>query len=328
MPGLVQNRIRASENRNSDSYIQFPEDLGAHSMLLVFKNYQYQKPGTRRLNKISESSFSAQVLAGTDSLLLPLPANIQDNYNVRVNPFEQGISGEIVASAAGGVSGLGKADDITFGQLSGILGSVLPEISLDALKNFTVADFSRSAAFLGRRTIDGLLPGASRNIDVGFGNTINPKMSLFFEGVDLKTHTFSWQFSPTTPNESDLIRDVGNTIKKNVLPTYGTAVGISRALLNYPSMLDIFFFGADQRYFLFYKTCMVQSFNIDFSPNGLSFVKGGKPSSVTMSMNVVESDIHTSEDYGGQSTTISASPQDIGIGAAASGNLGDGTRGG
>jgi len=298
MAGLVQNKIKASENRNKDSYIQFPDDLGAHCMLLVFKNYNYQKPGTRRLNKVSESTFNSQVLAGTDSLLLPLPANIQDNYNVKVNPFEQGISGEIVASAAAGVSGLGSADDVTMGQLSGIVGSVLPEISVDALKNFTVADFSRSAAFLGRRTIDSLLPGASRNIDVGFGNTINPKMSLFFEGVDLKTHSFSWQFAPTSARESDLIRDVGNTIKKNVLPTYGTTVGISKALLNYPSMLDIFFFGVDQRYFIFYKTCMVQSFNIDFSPNGLSFVKGGKPASVTMSMNVVESDIHTAEDYG------------------------------
>jgi len=31
-------------------------------------------------------------------------------------------------------------------------------------------------------------------------------------------------------------------------------------------------------------------------------LRGGKPASITMNMGLIESDIHTSEDYGGSST--------------------------
>ena len=85
----------------------------------------------------------------------------------------------------------------------------------------------------------------------------------------------------------------------------------NKLLLNYPSVVDIFFFGIDQSYFVYYKTCMVDSFNINFAPNGLAFVAGGKPAAVTMDMSVTEMDIHTSEDYTGQSSfeAIAARPR-------------------
>jgi hypothetical protein len=44
---------------------------------------------------------------------------------------------------------------------------------------------------------------------------------------------------------------------------------------------------------------MVQQFNIDFTPHGIALLRGGKPAMVNMNMNVIEADIHTSEDYGG-----------------------------
>ena len=47
---------------------------------------------------------------------------------------------------------------------------------------------------------------------------------------------------------------------------------------------------------------MVQSFSTNFTPNGLAMLRGGKPASVTMNIGLIESDIHTSEDYGGSSS--------------------------
>jgi hypothetical protein len=166
---------------------------------------------------------------------------------------------------------------------------------------------------LARRTLDSALPDATRNIDAGFGNTINPKAALYFEGVEMKTHTFNWTFAPSTERESTILKDIGNTIKKNILPSYGSLTGAEefRLLLNYPSVLDIFFLGIDQSYFLHYKTCMVQQFNIDFTPQGIALLKGGKPAMVNMNMNVIESDIHTSEDYDDGSADIRARLGDV-----------------
>lgn len=292
----VADIIRRNRRESIDQVLQFPENLGAHAMLMVFKKYSYQRPGTRALNTVGASTFTAQELRGTDSILVPLPQNIQDSYQVRVQRFDQGIAGEAMASVA---AGFANANNPTLGEFGRILAGAIPNIDTDALRNLDFSSVSRDAAFLARRTLDNALPDATRNIDAGFGNTINPKAALYFEGVEMKTHSFNWSFAPASERESTILKDIGITVKKNILPSYGAVGGVSRLLLNYPSVLDIFFLGVDQSYFIHYKTCMVQQFNIDFTPQGIALLKGGKPAMVNMNMNVIEADIHTSEDYGG-----------------------------
>ena len=298
----VADVIRRKRRETIDQVIQFPENLGAHAMLMIFKKYSYQRPGTRALNTIGVSTFTAQELKGTDSILVPLPQNIQDSYQVRVRRFDQGISDEAVASAAAEIAKTGSNTPSTsdFGR---ILAAAIPDIDMGDAMNFDFSSLARDAAFLARRTLDKALPDATRNIDAGFGNTINPKAALYFEGVEMKTHTFNWTFAPASERESTILKDIGTTIKKNILPSYGTVGGVSRLLLNYPSVLDIFFLGVDQSYFLHYKTCMVQEFSIYFTPQGIALLKGGKPAIVNMNMTVIEADIHTAEDYGGGSGT-------------------------
>jgi hypothetical protein len=303
----VTDVLRRNKRETIDQVIQFPEHLGAHAMLMIFRKYKYEKPGTRQLNKVGASTFSAQTLSGTDSILVPLPQSIQDTYQVRVQRLDQGIAGESVAAASRAISEASGSVIPSGGDLLRIAATAMPakaEAVLAALMSGDFSGMARDAAFLARRSIDAILPEASRNIDVGFGNTINPKAALYFEGVEMKAHSFNWSFSPSTEHESDILRNLGNTIKKNVLPSYGSVVGAERILLNYPSVLDIFFLGVDQSYFLHYKTCMVQTFNIDFTPHGIALLRGGKPATINMSLNVIEADIHTSEDYDGAGTTM------------------------
>jgi hypothetical protein len=313
MPASTVIERRRRERNNN--ILQFPDDLGAHAMLLLFRKYEYIKPGERRLNRVTDETLSRSNLSGMDNIMLPLPTNIADRYSVRVQRFDQEFKGEIVSAGAAGLSGLsgnvgGQGADATLGQLAGVAFDALPMPDLNALMSLDIASLSKDAAFLARRTIDKQFSGLSRNLDAGFGNTINPKAALYFDGVEMKTHTFNWTFVPRSESESNGIRDIGNTIKKNILPSYGNVRGVNRVLLNYPSTVDIFFFGVDQSYFMYYKTCMVQQFDIDFTPQGLAFVKGGRPAMVTMSMNVIETDIHTSEDYGGESSYDSGQTAD------------------
>lgn len=293
--------IQRSRRDSIPSLLQFPKDLGSHSMLMIFSSYAYTPPGERILNKVSDRTFSGINSTSKQAILLPLPANIEETFSINVQGYEAGISGEYVSRAA---STLGGAGDINSGQLLNSLGSGVASMipDLGSLLNTDAGAISRNAAFLGRRAIESVVPGASRSIDAGLGNTVNPKQSLFFEGVTLKQPSFNWTFAPQSAGDSDTLRDITNLIRRNVLPTYGTVAGFSRSILNYPSMVDIFFLGIDQSYFLFYKTCMVNQFSTNFTPNGLAFVKGGKPAMVSMSMNLIEADIHTAEDYGSEST--------------------------
>ena len=307
----VSNIIERRRRERNNSIMQFPDDLGAHSMLLVFKKYEYKKPGTRQLNKVTNETLSSANLSGASNIMLPLPTNLQDSFNVRVQRFDQEIGGELIASAAAGAKGMG---DLSMGQLTGALAAAIPGIDLSGYTgdNFT-EQLSKDAAFLGRRTIDKTFSGASKNIDAGLGSTVNPKAALVFEGVELKTHNFTWTFAPRSENESTMLRDIGNTIKRNILPSYGDVGGgaISRALLNYPSTVDVFFFGIDPSYFMYFKTCMVTTFDINFTPEGLTILKGGKPAVISMSMSLIESDIHTAEDYDGSGTSIQADFSDL-----------------
>jgi hypothetical protein len=290
---IIERRRRERNN----SILQFPDDLGAHAILLLFKKYEYKKPGERTLNRVSNETLSSANLVGSDNILLPLPTNITDSFNVRVSRFDQGVRGELASAAAAGFAGTSGPG---FGELAGILANTIPMPDFNALANLDLSTVSRDAAFLARRALDNqVLSGISRNLDVGFGNTVNPKAALYFEGVEMKTHTFNWSFAPRSESESLSLKTISDKIKKNILPSYGSIAGFNRVILNYPSTVDIFFFGVDQSYFMFFKTCMVTTFTIDFSPQGLAFLKGGKPAMVNMQMNLIESDIHTSEDYGG-----------------------------
>lgn len=294
--GTVIERKRRSLG---SSVQQFPKNLGAHAVLFTFKKYNYEKPGTRALNKVSNTTLSKANLAASDNIMLPLPAEIRDSYNIGLSIANQGVEGEIVSSLAQAGSNM---QDLSVDSFKKAFQSALPGVDMSALNNLDTDTVAKGAAFLGRRALARTMPAVSQDIDIGLGSTINPKQALFFTGIDLKKHSFSWTFAPTNSAESDILKNIGNTVKRNILPSYGSVGPVSRLLLNYPSIVDIYFFGVDQSYFLYYKSCMVESFNIDFAPNGLAFVAGGKPAAVRMEMNVSEMDIHTSEDYGGESS--------------------------
>lgn len=299
---VVDAAMDAARAEASPRFLSFPLDIGAHSVLLVFNKYNFVAPGQRGLRSLdrnNRSGITGPVPIGQDAIQLPLPSNIQDMFSLRTQAGDMGVAGAAVGQAASAFSGAG---DFGAENLIGMLSQALPQMNWDQVFRPNLEEASRNLAFLGRRAIDSLLPGAGRNIDAGLGNTVNPKAAIYFEGVNLKQFDFRWTLAPTEFAESDRLKDIINIIKKRSLPTYGNAVGLNKVLLNYPSTVDIYFLGVEQQYFLYYKTCMIQQFDTNFTPNGLAFVAGGKPAMVTLGLTFMEMDIHTSEDYGGVST--------------------------
>jgi len=298
--------MRRSKRQNIDSVIQFPENLGAHAMMLSFKKYKYIPPGDpqRGLLKITDSTYTPQELAGTDTILLPLPSNIRDSYNIRIQGYEAGLMGAGLGTVASNLAGVGNLsfEDLVSAGSNTMRQLGIPTTRAELGENISGTVTRGVAAYAARKGLDTIVPNAGRSIDAGLGNVINPKASLFFDGMNLKQFDFQWTLAPMKETESDVILQINDTVKRNILPSYGSIAGFKRTLLNYPSTVDIYFFGIDQRYFLHYKTAMVQSFNLEFAQQGQAILKGGKPAVQTMIMTLMETDIHTSEDYGGEST--------------------------
>jgi hypothetical protein len=313
MPIPVDRILRTAEITRGIANLSFPDNVGPHGMLLIFKEYDYRK--TRG------AGFATPEVRIGSTIFLPLPNNIKDSFSVRVQRFDQGISGEAISNIAqaAGVSGQG-------GIVAGIQGVTefmrqnIPFTGGDVVNaasdlisggNGNINNLSASLAFLARRSLDAV--GATRSVDAGLGSTLNPKAALSFDGVELKNHTFDWTFAPKNADESERLREIDKTIKRNMLPSYiGVGFGekaIARALFKYPSMVDIAFLGIDQSYFVFFKTAMIQSYDASYTPNGVSILKGGKPAIVNLQLQVIETDIHTAENYGlAENNNISIDP--------------------
>jgi hypothetical protein len=304
-PSHVVNAAKR-QNNTAGSVISFPTNgMGAHSTLLVFKKYVYQSVG-RDLNRVFGSTRTplnnAQISGA--ALHLPLPKEINDSFRVNIGSYGQGVFGDAISQSTSYMFNGGNRPN---------MDNIIENIgapSAQSVAQLGVAGLGTVLGYLTSRSavVGTLAGGAASRIDVsslaasveaGAGIAVNPKLALQFKGMELKTHNFSWTMAPTNPQESEAINAISQTIKRHALPSYASLGPIKRAFLSYPSTVDIYFFGIEQSYFMYFKTCMIDNFTFNYSPGGMAILKGGKPAMVNMSLSLKEMDIHTAEDYGG-----------------------------
>lgn len=296
----IAQTIARNAKRYSINNQVFPEDIGAHGMLFMFRNYTYS---TSKVSTIDTSSTLNQ------TIVLPLPRNLEDNLSLRIDRYEQGIFGDSIARAVDAADG-GKSIMAGVDAMTNTISGMLPggRGTADAIGAIAQGGELPSQAlsrlsFLARTTLDKM--GAARNVDVGLGTTVNPKAALFFEGVTLKTHTFDWQFMPRSSGESESLKNILNMFRKHSLPRYLDVVGetgvngpLQRALFQYPSIVEVKLLGVDENHYMRFKPMMVTGLNINYSPQGQAVLKGGKPAAVTVNISLMETDIWTQFDYG------------------------------
>ena len=324
---------------SASQLLSFPSSGGPHTMLMTFKQYQYEfaRAGeqsllnfnvsgalsgseVRRRSAVREgrgARFNGQ-LTGIE---LPIPANLRDNdlmriENITQSPIESAVGGYI-AGAANAMQG----SNLTLRDVPAALrdvGADLANVSagdvfnqgvgalgnaVNAILNESVGNASRDVMYLLRSALPN---GISQVTDRALGSTVNPRASLAFEGVELKQHSFNWTLIPKNERDSEIIRAIIRTLKQNSLPTYQTFAGTNfKAYLRYPSIVDIYLLGVNSDYFMKFKSSMIRSVNVEYGSTGIvSIVKGGKPGNVTLNIELVELDIHTAEDYGGTSGVV------------------------
>lgn len=318
---------------------RFPENLGAHSVIMVFREYDFKSATAATTSSSTFNSFSKLKTAddkARGAVVLPLPTNLEDSYTVRLSGNDLEIAGQIraqtIEGAANKTAALGGLNGIASDQSNWLrLAKTLGEEAKNSVKELLSLDVSN------------LSPGAllrvvrkrfNRNAGVGeaFGSVLNPFVALSFQGVDLKTHSFSWNLAPKTRRESEILNEIIKHIKKNAAPEYENVATVSnknssaatsnainrvasRLLIKYPSMVDIWFTGVDPFYYYYFKRCMINSVAINFSPSGPpAILSGGKPAFVQLNMTLTETQIHTRNDYenlggnGGKSVPQSQQP--------------------
>ncbi len=277
MAGLIKPPEGEMANRrrtNTYTQFSFPNDLGNHAMILNFSAYDYGGIGAQ-VNQILSSSIA-----------LPIPSNLADTFSIRVLPTELGSVGNAVRDV---VSAAGSGNLTAEGVLTAAKGAFSGQVARKAAAAFDSVGGTNTA----------------KAIEVASGNVVNPRIALAFEGVDLKSHTFTWTLAPRSADESEKLRAIIQQIKKSALPTFNNTFG-QKVFLNYPNVVDVFFLGTTEGFMYYFKRAMISQVEVNYSGSGApAFVEGGKPAVVTLTISLTEIDIHTSEDYGGESTSAS-----------------------
>lgn len=287
---------RKVEQKGPTGIMKFPANLGAHGTLMRFFEYNYGGDKGSQTTPLAE-------------ILLPLPKQIQDNYKINVGSNELGILGTTAAQLAGdpnAVGSIGKslggaAVNGAKGLASAASGAFNGDTSQLSEAMSTATD---AALFLTSAGLGAVAPDISNGIGVGRGTAINPFATLVFSGVDLKVHSLEWLLSPESEKESRELKKIIRTLQRMVLPKTGSPLGdtitgatvLDRGILRYPAMVDTYFQGIDESYYFRFKTSMISSLSIDYTPNGIAINKGGKPSAIRITMSLNEAYIHTAED--------------------------------
>lgn len=283
--------------RPQQSYI-FPDDLGNLDHWVAFTVIHHKQARKKTRNTVKPLK----------TIFLPIPSNLQTQYNAQYDNDALGPFGAIGRDIASQIDFSGSARSIADQTLRGIrgvsgdrwLGALSSvglrgvELNAGAVASAAIADRSK-----GGPLTTGLAGGVGLAIEQGikgalFGQGIarNPHMAVLFKGMDFRTHSFQYKFVPKTRQESQMLTDLIYQFKYHMTPEYRLAEN----LFSYPEVFDIDFHHSKHLFNI--SPSVLTSFEVNYHGEGIPAYHS----------NNVEQDFSNASDF---EVTPETSKQDI-----------------
>lgn len=246
-----------STNTSDTSALRYPKhkDITANSDYVAFEFYEYEAPFNqkRQGNQRQEynMSISDDVLGkNVGSVLMYMPEDIQSEYGANWGGAGFGlIAKEVMAGATGNFD----------------LGSFL-ESSIGAGKRKLIDKITENAN-------KALGTSVSTNQALGgtIGKVVNPNVEMMYESPEMRTFSLSFKMFSSSGQESEEIRKICNTFKKNMLPTFGGQ------FIKVPNIVKVTFMtGNNPNEFVSqFKPCAVTNVSVNYTPDGSWATYGG-----------------------------------------------------
>lgn len=247
-----------------DSF-QFPKDVPNYYTRLSLRKYSRPRPG---------SSVTSSLMT---SIRLPLPQSMADSYAMDINDTKLDILGNDFGDAlsAGKTRAKKFYDDL---MNSGNALGAIKEMALQA------------AALTPGVSDSGL--GKAAQLETGLIR--NPHLTTLFEGVRIKSYTFTWKMAPRSQDEANELERMINYIKAYMHPQI---VGGGFAL-EYPYLANVDFVAGDNQSLPKVDSSFITRLDINNSASGTpAFYKDGKSVSVEMTLGFQEINIKTRDDF-------------------------------
>tara|TARA_B000000532_G_scaffold243405_1_gene239444 strand:+ start:2283 stop:3443 length:1161 start_codon:yes stop_codon:yes gene_type:complete len=301
----VQNRATKGElaslyrNGKTTHSLTFPRDLDDEHYIMI-------NAIKRTKQTVSEPKGKEEIMT---SIVLPIPGNLQVQYQAQ---YENQSLGQMGAMAAGR---LGLA---TFGRgVSDATGRIINRVkamssndasqsgaevaAMAAAAGFTLAGAKVAGmlgAVIGAGGIDNVVAGTMLNEGIAF----NPHMAVIFKGVDFRTHAFEYKFVARNQAESDTLKGIIHALHYHMLPanTMGSRQGSVGIAFDYPEEFKIAFAPAVSHYLYQIGTCVLTSMTVNYNGESIPtfFEHTGAPVSITMNLSFQEIAIQTKGENG------------------------------
>lgn len=237
------------------------------------------------------------------TIMLPLPIGIQDNNQVdwsgsSMNALEQ--YGAVRALDAMNTSlsdyqGEGRSNLEALGafinDLAGKGSDTLQQLG-NAIQQPGISNPIN--AYLSAEILKVFNSNVSANslLSRTTGQILNPHLELLFNGVNLRSFTFDFEFTPRSKEETRQVKRIINTFKR-AMAAKSTATGPQGWFIRNPDVVEPKFMrGSKQHPFLFaMKTCAIKDVQVNYSaatPNAISQYYDGTPTKTTMQLSLQE----------------------------------------
>tara|TARA_R100001460_G_scaffold4800_8_gene13624 strand:- start:817 stop:1791 length:975 start_codon:yes stop_codon:yes gene_type:complete len=279
--------------------MQFPSDIGAYGFVINFQEYQYQPDSPNDPLKIKTK----------ESILLPIPTNLGQQYSATIKEERLGVVGQAVALSFSEVdravdnakTGFMKGTGNVISQLATTAG-VGEEISLNKDDVGDVAGLLRGAAQIPAIARRGILPEfALTAVEAGFGNIYNPNNIAAFKGNPVRTHDLNWKLIPRNKKESETLNKIVKTIRHKMHSSLeGIGEGTAGTFVqNYPDVIQCALITPDINNSIFYKPGLISDFTVEHAGKGdLNFFNDtGSPVNYDVKIKFTELDFITRRDF-------------------------------
>jgi len=224
----------------------------------------------------------------TDSIAIYLPPNVKDSTSVGYTNAEMGVIGAAAAVGAQAIDALRRGD---MSGLASTLGTAAKDLVGEVALNL-------GSEFIG--TIAGVDPeGLKGFAKKAFGQASNPYMEVLFEGVEMRTFSYNFTFSPRNAEETADVQKIIKMFRFHMLPELN---GGNSRFMTLPSTFDIHYMyqmsvdvGTENNFYHKIATCVLKGCEVDYTPGGVKSFASGAPTQITMNLSFQETEMLTKQ---------------------------------
>ena len=250
-----------------NSYISAPGDDNRY----VRGNFQTNRAGRRSSRKLSTKPL---INAGT--ILLPIPANLQDSNNVRYDTSSlNGLAAAGVNAVTTAVGGKGNAATSIGGAIDNFgkgISEFKDNVKVGVGNEDVATDIINKQIAASAVNIFGANVSVNQLLARGNGEVINPNMELLFGGPTLRNFRFNFKLTPRNEKEAEQVKLIIRAFKRNMAPqAQGGTLDSGTWFLKTPNVFKLRYrSGRNDHPFLHkFKQCFLSDMQVTYTGEGV-----------------------------------------------------------